>query len=56
MTTYAGEDVEKGEHSSTACGSVNLYSHFEITMAIPQENGNQSTTEPGNPTLRHIPK
>ncbi|ERE73403.1 Immunoglobulin V-set, subgroup containing protein [Cricetulus griseus] len=28
MTVYAGEDVEKGEHSSTAGGSANLYSHF----------------------------
>ncbi|EGW08660.1 hypothetical protein I79_010246 [Cricetulus griseus] len=28
MTVYAGEDVEKGEHFSTAGGSANLYSHF----------------------------
>ena len=27
MTTYAGEDVEKGEHSFTAGGSANSYSH-----------------------------
>ncbi|EGW10962.1 hypothetical protein I79_012172 [Cricetulus griseus] len=28
MTVHVGEDVEKGEHSSTAGGSANLYSHF----------------------------
>ena len=28
MTTYAGEDVGKGEHSSTAGGSANFFSHF----------------------------
>ena len=28
MTTYAGEDVEKGEHFSTAGGSANVYSHL----------------------------
>ena len=29
---------------------------LEIIMAGSWENGNQSTTGPGNPTLRHIPK
>ena len=28
MTSYAAEDVEQGEHSSSAVGSANLYSHF----------------------------
>ena len=28
MTVYAGEDVEKGEHSFTVGGSANLYGHF----------------------------
>ena len=28
MTTYAGKVVEKGEHSYTAGGSANFYSHF----------------------------
>ncbi|EGV98010.1 Retrovirus-related Pol polyprotein LINE-1 [Cricetulus griseus] len=28
MIAYAGEDVEKGEHSSTAGGRANLCSHF----------------------------
>ena len=29
IITYAGKDVEQGEHSFIADGSVNLYSHFE---------------------------
>ena len=28
ITVHVGEDVEKGEHSSTAGRSANLYSHF----------------------------
>ena len=28
MTAYTGEDVEQREHSSTAGGGTNLYSHF----------------------------
>ena len=30
MVDYVGDDVEYGNYSSTAGGSVNLYSHFGI--------------------------
>ena len=33
MTAHAVEDVEQGEHSSVACGSVHMYSHLEIREA-----------------------
>ena len=29
VIAHAGEDVEQGEHSSSARGSANLYNHFE---------------------------
>ena len=47
MTTYAGEDMEKGEHSFTAGGSANLYSYFgdqsvlwflrKMAISLPQD-------------------
>jgi hypothetical protein len=38
VTVYAGEDVEKLEHSSTTGGSENLYSHFGIQYVISSES------------------
>ena len=37
-TTYTEEDVELGEHSSTADGSGNLYSHFGNQYGSFSEN------------------
>ena len=56
MTIYAGQDAEKEEHSSTAGGVPTCTATVEISMATPQENGNESTTISNNSTLRHIPK
>ena len=53
MTVYSGEDVKKGEHSFTAGGSATRTATLEISMAMSQENGNQSTTRSSIPTLRH---
>ena len=46
MTTFAGEDVEQGEHSFMAGGSTNLYSHFgnqyggsrKLEINLPQDS------------------
>ena len=56
MIVYAGEDVEQGEHSSTADGSSNLHSHFGNKYGISQKIGTQSTSGPSNTILGHIPK
>ena len=51
-----GEGVEKGEHSSTAVEVPTGTATLEFSVAIPQENGNQSTTRSSNSTLGHIPQ
>ena len=56
MTIYAGKYAEKGEHSFTFGGVQTCTAILVISMTVPQENGNQSTTGPNNSTLRHIPK
>ena len=38
MTACVGEDAEKGEHSSTADGSENLYSHSGSQYGSLSEN------------------
>ena len=50
MTVYAGEDAEKGEHCSTPVGVPTHTATWEISMVIPQKNGNQSTTRSSNST------
>ena len=56
MTVFAGVDMEKGEHFSTAGESANLYILFGIQYGDSSGNGNQSTTRSSNSSLRHIPK
>ena len=56
MTVYAGQDAEKEEHSSTAGGGPTFIATVEISMATPEENGNEPITVSSNSTLRHIPK
>ena len=38
MTVYAEKNVEQGEHSSSASGNANLYSHFGIQYGSFSEN------------------
>jgi hypothetical protein len=38
MTTYAGEDMEQGEHSSIASRNANLYNHFKNQLGGFSEN------------------
>jgi hypothetical protein len=47
----------KGEHSSIAVGSANLYSaNLEISVAVPQEDGDSSTSRSVCITLGHLPQ
>ena len=48
--------MESGEHSSIAGGSANCTDTMEISMAVSQKIGNQSTSRPKDITLRHILK
>ena len=54
ITAYAGEDVEKEEHSFIAGGNENLYNHSEISIVVSQKIGNQFTSRPSITTLGHI--
>ena len=56
MTAYAGEDVEQREHSSIACRSANLYSHFGNQYGDNSETWDLSALRPHDTTLGHIPK
>ena len=38
MITYAGQNVKKGEHSSTAGGNAKLYKHFGNQYGSFSEN------------------
>ena len=46
----------KGNTPPLLVGVQSCTATLEINMVVPQENGNQSNTGPGNPTPRHIPK
>ena len=55
--SYAGEDVEKGEHSSTAGGSANLYSHFgKSVWRLLKKMGMSLPQDPAIPLLGIYPK
>ena len=49
MTVYAGENVERGEHSSTAGGSANLYSHFGDQYG--GSSGRMEISQPQDPAI-----
>lgn len=40
MTIPAGQDIEQGEHASVAGGSINLHNSCEISVVVPQKDGN----------------
>jgi hypothetical protein len=42
VTTDAGEDVDKEEHSSIAGGIASWYNKLEISLAVPQKTGNST--------------
>ncbi|ERE78110.1 TF subfamily L1MD-TF18 [Cricetulus griseus] len=46
----------KGNTSPLLVGVPTCTATLEISMATPQENGNESTTRSSNSTPRHIPK
>jgi hypothetical protein len=51
IPAHGDEDVDQGEHSPIAGGSVNLYSFLEINMAVSQKIGNRSTPQSSYTTL-----
>ena len=56
MTAHAGQDVEKEDHSSIACGIANWSTILEINLEIPKKIGNRYTLKPSYTTLGHIHK
>lgn len=56
MTIYSGEDMEKWVHSSNAGLVPTFMANLEITMEIPQENGNEYCTRSSNSTGSHTCK
>jgi hypothetical protein len=56
VTAHAGQDVEKEDHSSIACGIENWSTILEINLEIPQNIGNRYTLKPSYTTLGHIHK
>ena len=54
-TAGAGKDVEKEEHSSTAGGIADGATTLEISLAVPQETGHDTSWEPCYTTPGHIP-
>ena len=51
-----GKDVEKEEHSSTAGGIASWYNTLEISLAVPQKTGHNTSGGPCNTTPGPIPR
>lgn len=45
MTTYTGEAVGKGEHYSVLAGVQTCAATVEISVEVPREAGNRSTSK-----------
>ena len=56
VTALAGQDVEKEDHSSIACGIENWSTILEINLEIPKKIGNRYTLKPSYTTLGHVHK
>jgi hypothetical protein len=54
VTTDAGEDVEKEEHSSIAGGIASWNNQLKISLAVPQKIGYTTTGRFSNNTPGHI--
>ena len=56
MGFHDSEDVGKGGYLFIGGGNVNLYSHYGISVAVPQEVGNISTLRSRCTSFGHLPK
>jgi hypothetical protein len=56
MTADTGKDVEKEEHFSITGGIVRSYKPLEISLAVPQKIGHNTSRRSNSTSPGHIPR